>query len=298
MQAKTLRSKQHGDHDDWVRRVEDLEAHVLSAKLVPVASGKDAMPPPMPVPNDLVPNGLLQEFKDRTTAEEVYMDKTPEEEEEEKEQQELTMKSLELGLPSLYQLGLPKGAKIIDIRLVEPNVCQQQWKVDRRRLARPPPPQQPTLKGRIMDSNWALTPSPYHPVGPAAQMGLLQNLYPVDRCPVNLENVFQSTWPGAEEKWYQAYADSGQSRAFPALYPEATFERDVDKGGRIVRNVQWRSAPAGENMAAIGVDVDGDGFADITVVGKDLNYDGVPDILEVPAWQRLAQGACSRIFPY
>lgn len=298
VKAGQLRAKQHGDHDKWVRRVEDLEAHVLSAKLKPVAAGKDAARKPPEIPQDLTPNGLLQEFADRTTAAEINEDMTPDEEDEYNDQLALVAKSEQLGLPSIEQLGLPEGSKIIDIRMVDGGFVRHQMRQERQRMMQQPPPvQPPSLRGRIYDSNMALTPSPLHPVGPVSQMGLLQNLYPIDRCPIDTENVFQASWPGAEEQWYTAYGDYFQSRQFPtALYPEANWERDVDRG-RNVRNVQWRSEPSGDHMASIGVDLNNDGFADVVVVGKDKNFDGVPDILQVNPGLRMAQNVCSKIFP-
>merc|ERR1719446_1821478 len=128
-------------------------------------------------------------------------------------------------------------------------------------------------------------------------MGLLTNLYPIDRAPIKYENLFQSTWPGAEAMWYQTYSDHFACRKFPAYFPEATWERDVDRGQN-VRNVQWRAQPSGDHMAAVGVDVTGDGFADVTVVGKDKNMDGIPDVLQVNPMVRLSQNVCSKIFPY
>lgn len=307
MQAKQMRAKQHGDHDDWAKRIADLEAHVLSSKLKPVAHGADAAPPPPPIPSDLVPNGLLTEFRDRVPGESFreQMNLTPWEEDRMYRQMDMNMESMRLGLPSIQQLGLPEGSKIIDIRLVEGNIIRQLMKAEaqeRARMSMNPQLQQaqmppPTLTGRIYDGNHCLTPSPLHPVGPAAQMGLLQNVYPIDRCPISYENVMQTTWPGAQEQWYTAYGDYFQGRKFPATFPETKVERDVDRG-KNVRNTMWRTTPSGDHMAAIGLDVNGDGWADVTVVGKDKNFDGVPDILQVNPLLRMSQNVCSRIFPH
>merc|ERR1719506_3466695 len=147
---------------------------------------------------------------------------------------DLNMESMALGLPPVQSLGLPEGAKIVDIRLVEAghgSVLRRVLTEQRdRMLQKPPPLPVPTVRGRVQDSNFVLTPSPLHPVGPAAQMGLLKNLYPFDRAPMSYENVFESTWPGAQEAWYTTYSDYFDARKFPAVYqPEVTYERDVDR---------------------------------------------------------------------
>jgi len=309
MKAKQLRAQTHGDHDDWVKRLEQLEAHVLSSKLRPVKHGKDALNEPAPPPQDLPPNGLLQEMAERRYADEVFEDMTPWEEHKMFEQMDLNMESMRLGLPTIQQMGLPEGSEIVDIRLVEGWYLRQFLRSSFKQMQqmstmgpggpmtnpiKPPPP---TMLGRVHDSNYMLTPSPLHPVGPVSQMGLLKNLYPIDRAPIDYENVFQTSWPGQEQMWYQGYGDMFDGRKFPQKFAEVSYERDVDKG-RTVRNVQWRSQPSGERVASVGVDVDGDGFADITVVGKDKNMDGIPDILQVNPMWLLAQNACSKVFRY
>merc|ERR1719487_2352109 len=40
--AKQLRARTYTDHEEWLKRVSDLEAHVLSGKLKPLQHGKDA----------------------------------------------------------------------------------------------------------------------------------------------------------------------------------------------------------------------------------------------------------------
>lgn len=297
MKAKQLRSKHHGDHDDWATRIENLEAHLLSAKLQPVADAKDMLPEDPPLPPDLVPNGLLQEFADRATCPELFPE--TEEEKEEENQRRLELKSQALGLPTIADLALPEGSKIVDIRLIDPGHVDERFRAERRAEAKKPPQiEPPSLQGRIIDSNYALLPSPYHPVGQFAQMGLLNNMYPIDRAPMSYENLFQSTWPGAQEQWYTAYADYFAARRFPPqMFPEGRWEMDVDKG-KPVYGVQWRSTPGGDNMAAVGIDLNRDGFSDMTFVGKDLNHDGVPDMLQVHPAVRMAQDACSKVFPY
>jgi len=308
LMSKQLRSKQHGDHDDWQKRVEDLEAHILSAKLKPVADGRDLLPSASAVPLfNVVPNGLLQEYADRVSSAELIETECEEEGfdlAERDEQEALELKSLAMGLPALADMDLPEGAKIVDIRLVAPGHIEQQMRLERKQERQkakqcgPPRLEPPTLQGRIIDSNYALTPSPYHPVGQFTQMGLLDNLYPIDRAPMSYENCFDATWPGAEEKWYTAYADHYDSRRFPPqMFPQANWEMDCDRG-QPVFNRQWCTRPIGDPMAAVGVDTNRDGFADMVVVGKDLNRDGIPDYLQVPPAVRLAQDICSKIFPY
>lgn len=253
--CKELREHHHGNHDEWQRRVEELEAHVLSAKLKPVADGDAAVPRAPHIPLGMTPNGLLQEFRMRTTAEDVADKMTIQEQREEEEQRELAIQSQMLGLPSIQQLALPHGSKIIDIRLVDGVMSRRYMKEQIERdefttgygattshsahqAGKPRAMPPPTLKGRIYDSNMALTPSQYHPVGPVSQMGLLQNLYPIDRAPMNYESVFESAWPGAEEQWYTAYGDFQQARDAPKMKPEVTWERDVDRGD-LVRNVRY-----------------------------------------------------------
>lgn len=247
MKTKELRETHHGNHDEWRKRVEELEAHVLSAKLKPVADSSSAVPRAAHIPLDMTPNGLLQEFRMRTTAEDMADRMTIQEQREEEEQRELAIQSQMLGLPSIQQLALPEGSKIIDIRLVDSKARPEVLRMMRPHMeeshgqhvqpqAMPPP----SLKGRIYDSNMALTPSPYHPVGPVSQMGLLQNLYPIDRAPINYSNVFESAWPGAEEQWYTAYGDYQVARDYPScgLRQEAIWERDIDRG-TVVRNVRY-----------------------------------------------------------
>lgn len=243
MKCKELREHHHGNHDEWKRRVEDLEAHVLSAKLKPVADGNAAVPQAPHIPLGRTPNGLLQEFRMRTTAEDVADMMTIQEQREEEEQRELAMQSQMLGLPSIQQLALPEGSKIIDIRLVDGVMSRRYMKEQHemessRPVGQPEAMPPPSLKGRIYDSNMALTPSPYHPVGPVSQMGLLQNLYPIDRAPMNYDNVFESAWPGAEEQWYTAYGDYQTARDYPKMEQEVSWERDVDRGN-LVRNVRY-----------------------------------------------------------
>jgi len=242
MKCKELREHHHGNHDEWKRRVEELEAHVLSAKLKPVADGNAAVPRAPHIPLDMTPNGLLQEFRMRTTAEDVADRMTIQEQQEEEEQRELAMQSQMLGLPSIQQLALPEGSKIIDIRLVDGvmsrRYMKEQMESSGQQVGQPQAMPPPSLKGRIYDSNMALTPSPYHPVGPVSQMGLLQNLYPIDRAPMSYDNVFESAWPGAEEQWYTAYGDYQTARDYPQMQAEVFWERDVDRGN-LVRNVRY-----------------------------------------------------------
>merc|ERR1712232_218663 len=99
---------------------------------------------------------------------------------------------------------------------------------------------------------------------------------------------------------YTAYGDYFDARKFPCgLYPEVRYETAADQGRKLVRNVQWRAGgPEEEAMAAVSLDLSGDGFADVTVVGKDRNHNGIPDFLEVNPVVRAAQTACSKVFPY
>jgi len=299
--AQQLRHKAHHFHDDWQRRIEMLEAHILHAKLHPVTL-EEAIAEERELPAmNIVPNGLLKEFEDKAVVEEND-DEEEEDEEEQREQEEaedLARLSAALELPALWEY--PPNSRIVDIRLVEgPDEDEYQWmplmppRRQRREAEMEPPP---TLQGRIFDSNWAFTPSPYHPVGVMAQNGLVNKLYPIDRAPISYEDVFQSSWPGANEAYWTAYADYFGSRRFPGRYREVWPDRDCDRGVENLRNVQWRTGPPRrENVAAMPVDVNRDGFYDVVVVGRDANNNGIPDAMEIPRYQRKVVNACAKVF--
>mmetsp|Transcript_12527 Transcript_12527/g.20642 ORF Transcript_12527/g.20642 Transcript_12527/m.20642 type:complete len:491 (-) Transcript_12527:7-1479(-) len=315
--AKRMPERNVPINHQLVNRLDHLEAKILASKLVPVASAEELVPPAkLPDPNR-VPNGLLQEFWHRDLVDDNGGDGDDddgeEDDDERKEQRELERLSMLLGLPTIAQLGLPEDSKIVDIRQVEaPDVPEYRRMpmmplVLEHQRQPPPMPPPPILRGRIYDSNYAYVPSPYHPVGPLSKMvvdgkPLLQNLYPIDRAPIKYQDVFANPVRGAPmftpcEKAYKAYADFYEARQCPQRFSETSWDRDVDRDTD-VRNVKWRVTPHIEPTAARAVDVSGDGYADVIVVGVDKNATGVPDVLQVPPIQKQVTKACAAIFPY
>jgi hypothetical protein len=312
-QQSSLRKAAKPNPQELSHRLQALEHQFLSAQILPYTSKKELkeMTGGDAGYSNTVPNGLLQEFWDRANIidDDIEEELPPGKERARVEQERLEQISMDLGLPTLPELELPEGSKIIDIRkVVAPDLGmdgQINWlsvNPDEEDVKVEPP----TLHGKMHISNYLMMPSPYHPVGPVSRMQLdgkklLTNLYPIDRAPISYENVFESPMSGAPtfnlpESEYKAYADFFESRRFPNMYCEGTWESDADRGAPVYSRV-WRTQPP-EQLAAAAVDLNSDGFADAVVVGRDKDKDGIPDILQIPKAQRVLVNACSSIFPH
>lgn len=239
-EARKLRSRGSGSHDQVEARIQELEAKLLRCRLIPV--DHDISLEAQMKQQKVSDEHLRQEFS-RQQALEITeyppnygTDEEDEEEEKRKEQEELVEKQMKYGMqPVPYPMQEYMKAKVVDVRVhnVPAEMMERYFedKHERQELPerkdpymypqRPPPP---ILQGRIIDSNALLTPSPYHVMGPTTLAGFNNNVYPITRPPVPVEDVLETSWAGAHEPTYRAYADFYQSRAFPPGYCERVYE--------------------------------------------------------------------------
>lgn len=235
--ARELRRHKGGHSGDLLRRLQQLEAHLLTAKVVPTESRREMVPAPMwPVQEPLTLEEMEELHKHSS-----LLDGGDEDDDEESDDDLI-------GLPALPPLPpLPDGARLADVRIVKgPQMPPGGIVVPIPPPPPPPPPAAlppPVLQGQLIDSNYALTPSPYHPVGPWAQSGLLSNVYPITRPPPNCANeVLERRLPeAAPEQQWTAYADFFDARRFPTGYREQFLDYIPDEGLHL--NRQWRAAP-------------------------------------------------------
>mmetsp|Transcript_12183 Transcript_12183/g.21181 ORF Transcript_12183/g.21181 Transcript_12183/m.21181 type:complete len:327 (+) Transcript_12183:67-1047(+) len=239
-EAQRLLAQQHSFHDEFEQRVQTLEAKLLRSHLVPVLhSRKDKE-------QELDTKELENEFHRQRLLELTnYPRNGPEEGEDQdfKQEQALEQMQMNLGLPPPPML--PPGAEVVDLKVHSLHEATlEEWKEEQRlagnsmkldmlkhnrlQAQRPPPP---VLAGRVIPSNALLTPSPYHPMGHLRQLGFYENVYPITRPPVSVDNVMETSWAGAHAPSYQAYADFFEARQFPPGFCEAQLEYNPGRGG-------------------------------------------------------------------
>lgn len=238
-EAQRLRTEQHSLHDKFEQRVQTLEAKLLRSHLVPVAhsrSQEQAALDTADLENEFARQRLLELTGYPHNGAEEY------DIEDFQREQALLKRQQDLGLPPPPML--PPGAEVVDLRVHRvPEAALEEWQEEQMRQGnamklamlqhshqqaqRAPPPQ---FLGRVIPSNALLTPSPYHPVGPLTHKGFYDNVYPITRPPVSVDNILETSWALPHSSWV-GYADYFEARKFPHGFCESKLELNATKGG-------------------------------------------------------------------
>lgn len=245
-EAQRLRVQRQQLQQQYQERVENIEARLLTADIMPVSEGHrqhykkhlHAQPPPPPPPPPADMDPLLAD------------------------------PSLPRWLPEQlsYLPDLPEGSRVIGYKVVGKesdaavglfNTFAEPEAMGQKKPDEDDYQPAPMARGPYVDSNQSLTLAGFLPVGPFAEKGYMDNVYPMMRVPMLASRgimVETDLHDFLERKdYYEAPADMVDKSSFPQQYCQKIEERGPH--GEFVNEVWWRDSqgPVQQKLRPVNV---------------------------------------------